>query len=242
MRYLQLLPLATFCVMVLLTVKMVSLVDYLISSTSLTSATPLRPGQAIAAPVPQTEPSQPDVKSVTQEKTKQDSTPDSTSPDQAAPLVEETVFDPNNLSEAEIKVLEKLNERRLALDQREKQLDQREALQKATKTDIDGRVAELTALKKTLDDTTKELKKLADTIEAEDQAKIDKLVSLYKNMKPLSAANIFNKLNLSILLQLVRSMKPSDSAQIIALMDPAIAEKLTTHLAEQRLLPELVSK
>ena len=59
-----------------------------------------------------------------------------------------------------------------------------------------------------------------------------RLVKMYAAMKPKSAAAIFNRLDLDILLAMVKRMRPQSMAKILAAMDPAAARRLTTELAK----------
>ena len=245
MSFTRLLPLSLFAIIVLLSIKIIALTEFLMTYNPILAQNIRHVGTAVAAPAPAAAPSAPDVKAAPPAAPASDSTtkaPESPAPAEPEAADEPTVFDANNLSSAEIKVLEKLNDRRKTLDQREKLLDQRESVLKTAKADLDGRIVEFTALKKILDETKTELQSLSDKIKEEDHAKMERLATVYKSMKPKDAAAIFNQLDPKVVEQLLNLMKPSDAAQILALMDPAIAKKITMNLASQRLLPELVSK
>lgn len=122
--------------------------------------------------------------------------------------------------------------RRQQLDEKEKALDQREALVEAGEKEIGKKYDELTALRNEIQDL---LKKQTD----EEAARIASLVKIYEGMKPKDASRIFNTLDMDILLEVVGKMSERKSAPIIAGMDAEKARSLTTMLAEQKKLPEL---
>ena len=136
-----------------------------------------------------------------------------------------------SLTEEEIAVLQKLSARRDELDKREREIELRENLLAAAEKRIDGKLAEL---KKVQGDVSGLLKKH----DAEEEAKLGQLVKMYEIMKPKEAAVIFEKLDKDVLLDVVERMREQKSGPIIAKMDPAKAEQLTTALAERRALPK----
>jgi flagellar motility protein MotE (MotC chaperone) len=135
------------------------------------------------------------------------------------------------LTEEEIAVLQKLAARREELDKREREIEMRENLLAAAEKRLDGKLAEL---KKVQGAVSGLLKKH----DAEEEAKLGQLVKMYEIMKPKEAAVIFEKLDKDVLLNVVERMREQKSGPIIAKMDPAKAEELTTALAERRSLPK----
>src|SRR5579862_3109776 len=113
--------------------------------------------------------------------------------------------DPQALSPSEIDVLQQLSQRRAALDQRAGELDQREVLLQATEKRSD-----------------------------EDDAHLQSLVKIYEAMKPKDAAQIFEQLDLPVLLSVLQRMKELKTAPILAAMDPTKAKVVTTALAQRR--------
>ncbi|MFT5488856.1 MAG: flagellar motility protein MotE (MotC chaperone), partial [Alphaproteobacteria bacterium] len=71
----------------------------------------------------------------------------------------------------------------------------------------------------------------------EQEAKLRSLVKIYESMKPKSAARIFEKLEMDILLDVVERMREAKTSLIFAAMDPATAKAVTSRLAERRELP-----
>ena len=141
---------------------------------------------------------------------------------------------PDNLeiggSAAERAVLESLGKRRENLQKQEGQLDLRERLLQATEERIEQRVEELKQLEARIGAAVEEKKQ-------QEENEIAGLVTMYENMKPKDAARIFNRLSLTILLKVVRHMKPRKMADILARMSPDAAERLTVAIASQSSTP-----
>ncbi|NBN63544.1 MotE family protein [Pannonibacter tanglangensis] len=127
-------------------------------------------------------------------------------------------------SAAERAVLESLGQRRRALQDQEGQIDLREKLLQATEDRVQQRVDELKALEQKIQQAVEEKRK-------QEESEVAALVVMYENMKPKDAARIFDRLELEILLKVVRQMKPRKMADILAKMNPEAAEKLTVAIA-----------
>ena len=69
-----------------------------------------------------------------------------------------------------------------------------------------------------------------------EDTEITSLVKIYESMKPTDAARIFDELERPILLLIVDRMSEKKAAPILAAMDPKRAKQLTVDLAEQRRL------
>ena len=138
--------------------------------------------------------------------------------------------EPSELSQAEINVLQQLLECREELDARAQQLDTREDLLMVAERRIDMKIGELKGIQGTIESYLKQHDK-------EEEAKLKGLVKIYASMKPKQAARIFERLEMSILLDVVERMKEAKVAPIIAQMDPVKAEAVTTELAHRRQLP-----
>lgn len=154
------------------------------------------------------------------------SLPDATLPEVWADPAAEAMAD----SPEQMRLLEDLAERRQQLDAREKALDTREALMKATERQIDDKIAEMSALKG-------QIEQLLGQQEEQEKGKIQSLVKIYEGMKAKSAAEIFNQMDMDVLLQVVSNMSERKSAPIIAAMDTAKANELTVRLTEMKKLP-----
>jgi flagellar motility protein MotE (MotC chaperone) len=140
--------------------------------------------------------------------------------------------DPNRFSEREVQLLQELAERRTVLDAREQRLEEREVLLKAAEQRLVEKQSELTS-------TKEEILALLKQQDKQEKAKINQLVAIYENMKPKDAANIFNELEMPVLLQVIKNMKERKVAPVIASMSAEKARSLTKELADQRKLPAL---
>jgi flagellar motility protein MotE (MotC chaperone) len=120
-----------------------------------------------------------------------------------------------------------LGRHRAALAERERRLVLREAVMASVETRIGEQLARLDGLKG-------ELERLTGALEAEEQAKITQLVKVYEAMKAKNAAAIFDPMALDLLLPIVRGMRETKVAAIVAEMDPAKARALTAELARKR--------
>jgi flagellar motility protein MotE (MotC chaperone) len=145
----------------------------------------------------------------------------------AKPAGEGAAVDPQSLSPAEIGVLQQLAQRRKAIDQRAAELDQREVVLQAAEKRIDQKIAELQALQKNI---AGDVQKRA----AAEDARIQMLVKIYEAMKPQDAAQIFDQLDMPVLLRVLKRMKERKTAPILAAMNPEKAKAITTALAESQ--------
>lgn len=71
----------------------------------------------------------------------------------------------------------------------------------------------------------------AGTTAPEPDASLARLVSMYQAMRPKDAARVFDRLALDVLVPLVEQMNPRTMAEVMALMSPESAERLTIALA-----------
>ncbi len=141
-----------------------------------------------------------------------------------APISDKTQTD---LSPAEKALLQRLQDRRKELDSRATELDLREGLLRAAEKKVDGRLGELQAVQRSITAAEAERK------EQEDK-QIKDLVVMYENMKPKQAAQIFNQLDMPVLLEVASRMNPKKTSDVLARMTPAAAEKLTVALAKRK--------
>lgn len=139
-------------------------------------------------------------------------------------------FDPSTLTKSEIDLLQRLAERRDMITQRERELEAKEGLLKAAEGRIDGKIVQLQDLEKNIQGLLKQY-------DGQKQAEIDQLVKIYGAMKPREAANIFNSLEMPVLLAVVQKMKEAKVAPIMAAMSPAKATALTEELSIRKQLP-----
>jgi len=142
------------------------------------------------------------------------------------------VFDPEDLSAGEWDLLQQLSARRDALDQRARDIDQREAFLAVAEQRLDEKVAELEALRT-------QIEQMLHQVDEEGETQLLGLVSIYESMRPADAATIFNGLELEVLISVMERMRGQKSAAILAGMNPERARRVTTELARRRDLPEL---
>ena len=141
-------------------------------------------------------------------------------------------FDPGDMSAGEWDLLQQLSARRDALDQRARELDQREALLAVAEQRVDEKVAELEAVRG-------QIEALLRQVDEEGEAQLVGLVGIYESMRPADAATIFNGLDLEVLISVLERMRGTKSAAILAGMNPERARLVTTELARRRDLPDL---
>ena len=140
-------------------------------------------------------------------------------------------FDPSRLTASEIAILQQLAARRTALDQRARELDRRSALLETAAAGLDGQIAQLSELKT-------QIAAAIEQHDAAEEAKLKSLVKIYETMKPKAAAEIFDRLEMPVLLRVVERMREATSAEVLARMDPVKAKQVTTELAKHTKLLE----
>jgi flagellar motility protein MotE (MotC chaperone) len=77
------------------------------------------------------------------------------------------------------------------------------------------------------------LKKRSD----EQEAELKSLVKMYENMKPKDAAQVFEEMDMDVLLDVVERMNERKAAPILALVTPTRAKEITFELASRKELP-----
>jgi flagellar motility protein MotE (MotC chaperone) len=127
----------------------------------------------------------------------------------------------------ETELLGSLTEKHKALDERAQALDQREALLNAAEDRVNKKIEELSGMRS-------DLEKLLDLQKTKDAAQMASLIKIYENMKPKDAAEIFDSLDLPVLVDVSAGMKESKIAPVLAAMNPDRARLLTVKLAEHR--------
>jgi flagellar motility protein MotE (MotC chaperone) len=118
------------------------------------------------------------------------------------------------------------------LEAMEQELMQKEALLQAAEKELDRKYQELVSLRK-------EIEALLEKQSQEEQERIASLVKIYEGMKAKDAANIFNTLDVDILVEVMSRMSERKSAPILASMNPERARTVTILLAEQKKLPTI---
>ena len=136
---------------------------------------------------------------------------------------------PQQFSQIELDILQNLKVRREELEKQGAELDLKEKLLDATELRVNDKLKEMK-------DLQKEVEKLLEAYNTQEDGKLQGLVKIYENMKPKDAAQIFNELDMPILLEVVDRMSERKVAPILAGMDPMKAKELTVELAEYRKL------
>ena len=147
-------------------------------------------------------------------------------PDQITDLSSD-LFD---LTDEELGLLQALSQRREELEQRAREVDEREVLLKAAEQRIEQKIRELENLQASIE-------ALLVKHDEQTEAQISSLVKIYESMKPKQAARIFEELDMEVLLEVIERMKERKSAPILAQMNPQRAKTVTLELAQRRELP-----
>ena len=134
---------------------------------------------------------------------------------------------PGGLSPAERALLERLQERRQELDARNRDLELRENLIKDAEKRLENRIDEL-----------KDVENRFNGKGGEQGAKLKSLVIMYEGMKPKDAARIFDKLDQGVLVDVASAMNPRKLADVLALMNAEMAQRLTVELARRNAATE----
>jgi flagellar motility protein MotE (MotC chaperone) len=167
-----------------------------------------------------------DITGSTHEKPKEEAPKPSapeTQPDAAAIHPEEAQ---PSVPPAERAILERLQARRQELEARAREIDIRESLLKAAEKRIESKVDEMKAVESRLSAASGQNK------EAE-SARLKNIVTMYEGMKPKDAAKVFDRLEMSVLLDISTQIAPRKMSDILGLMAPEAAERLTVEMARK---------
>ncbi|MEI4485508.1 hypothetical protein V8J36_04845 [Frigidibacter sp. MR17.14] len=124
-----------------------------------------------------------------------------------------------------------------AIDRERKLLDQQKA-------DLDKRAAEAELTRETIRTETAQLEELRTTVqslidrtEKQHVEDLDKLVSLYKGMKPQDAATIMNEMDLETSVMTLATMPERNAAPILAKMKPERVRAISKIIMERSKMP-----
>ncbi len=123
-------------------------------------------------------------------------------------------------------ILNRLSERRAALDAREEELDLRERLIEATRGRVEARIDELRQIEARIEAAV-------NAREDEHAERFASLVTMYESMKARDAAAIFNDLEMPILVRVAGQMNARAMAEVLAAMKPEVAQRLTVELSAE---------
>lgn len=130
------------------------------------------------------------------------------------------------VSASERAILERLQARRQELEARAREIDIRESLLKAAEKRAEGRVEELKAIESRITGATQQK---AD----EDAARFKGIITMYEGMKPKDAAKVFDRLEMPVLFEIASHIAPRKMSDILGLMQPEVAERLTVEMARR---------
>jgi flagellar motility protein MotE (MotC chaperone) len=147
-----------------------------------------------------------------------------------AVVAPETFPNPSRFTQEEIEALNQLASRRDQLDRREMKIKSDEAVVQAAFKNLEERLKEFEVMKRDLEGL------LTQSDTAQDN-RLRSLVRIYEAMKPKEAAQIFDKLEMDVLLGVAQRMKEGKVAPILASMQPEKAKLLTQILAVQGQAP-----
>ncbi len=156
--------------------------------------------------------------------------PESPPPSDTTGITAALATDPINFSQSEIELLLSLAARREQLAERERDVEQREAMLSALEKWIEQQIA-------SLKDAKKRISALLEKQKTSQDKAMQRLVKVYENMKPKTAARIFDKMGKWILLRVAARMKEATLAPILAQMDPAKVNVVSAELVRRHELP-----
>ena len=133
---------------------------------------------------------------------------------------------PQSVSPSERAILERLQARRQELEQRAREVEIRESLLKSAEKRIEGRVDEMKATEAKISTATGQKAE-------QDAARFKGIITMYENMKPKDAAKVFDRLEMSVLYDIASQIAPRKMSDILGLMQPEAAERLTVELARR---------
>lgn len=130
------------------------------------------------------------------------------------------------VSASERAILERLQARRQELEARAREIDIRESLLKAAEKRAEGRLEELKGIESRISTVTQQ------KAEAE-ASRFKGIITMYEGMKPKDAAKVFDRLEMPVLFEIASQIAPRKMADILGLMSPEAAERLTVEMARR---------
>jgi flagellar motility protein MotE (MotC chaperone) len=130
------------------------------------------------------------------------------------------------ISASERALLERLQARRQELEARAREIDIRENLLKSAEKRIEGKVEELKGVEARISTATEQKNET-------DVARFKGIVTMYEGMKPKDAAKVFDRLEMGVLFEIASQIAPRKMSDILGLMSPEAAERLTVELARR---------
>lgn len=130
------------------------------------------------------------------------------------------------VSASERAILERLQARRQEIESRQREIDIRESLLKSAEKRIENKVEEMKAVESRIAATQAEQK-------AAEAQRLKGLVTMYEGMKPKDAARVFDRLEMSVLIEIASAIAPRKMSDILGLMSSEAAERLTVEMARR---------
>ncbi|MDD4274062.1 MAG: hypothetical protein PHG14_10095 [Desulfobacter postgatei] len=132
-------------------------------------------------------------------------------------------------------VLQGLEDKKKAVAEASEKLAKEKKDLETYEAQIDEKLASLTALKKQIEEDMARLEKKKTAKEREEdaafEAKMNRLVKMYASMKPKAAAEIVNKMELSVAYEIFLRMREVSASQILAFVEKEKAAKISERLA-----------
>ncbi len=132
-------------------------------------------------------------------------------------------------------VLQGLEEKKQVVAQASEKLAREKKELETYEAQIDEKLVSLTALKKQIEADMLRLEKKKSAKEREAaaafEAKMNRLVKVYAGMKPKAAAQIVNKMELSVAYEIFLRMREASASQILAVVEGEKAAKISERLA-----------
>lgn len=116
--------------------------------------------------------------------------------------------------------VEQLLEKEKELVEREKRISEMEEKLQQAQDEMDKKLSQL-------DQMRREIASKLETRVNADEESVDKLVGVYSNMKPQSAAIVISKLDENLAISVLKKMKKQDAGSILNFMDPQKAKVLS---------------
>ena len=134
-------------------------------------------------------------------------------------------------------VMDTLEKKRIALQEENIRLKKERTRLDILKREIEDKIEELTGVQKKIEDDLNRKAALAAQSEQkkdlEEEKKIKQLVKVYSSMKPKSAAEIVDKMDLNVVLHVFSNMKGEQVGQILTYVNKDRAAKISERLASK---------
>jgi flagellar motility protein MotE (MotC chaperone) len=148
-------------------------------------------------------------------------------PTEAPQLKQDRVF-----TETESQLLLELDRQRIELDRRAQALELREKLVDLMQQRLNQRVGELQQMKA-------DLEKLLQSVSGRDDKELQKLANMYAAMKPTAAAPVLDKLENTVVVDILTRMPVKKSGKIMEALDP-IKARVVSEIMSSRTNPPAV--